>query len=93
VYDKALNPISTANHDNRTGRWVLPFRAAWAPASDGLLVGAMGRSVDILDAASGAMVGRLRSDAMTAIPARNAAHRELPAVAAGTASGRVHVFR
>jgi hypothetical protein len=93
VYDKALNPISTHNHDNRTGRWVLPFRAGWAPASDGLLVGAMDRAVDVLDAATGVMVGRLRSDAMTAIPARNAAHRELPAVAAGTASGRVHIFR
>ena len=34
--------LSTAiKHNNQTGRWVLPFRAVWAPGSDGVVVGSM----------------------------------------------------
>lgn len=40
-------------HDNNTGRWVLPFRACWTAAGDGVVVGNMKRFVDVFDAASG----------------------------------------
>ncbi len=32
-------------HNNNTGRWVIPFRAVWTAASDGLICGGMGRTV------------------------------------------------
>ena len=32
-------------HNNNTGRWVIPFRAVWGPASDCLIVGNMKRMV------------------------------------------------
>ena len=35
----------------------------------------------------------LRDDLLTAIPSRNAAHPTRPVIAAGTNSGRVHIFR
>jgi len=42
IWDGAdgLAPRLTIRHDNNTGRWVLPFRAVWTPAGDGVIVGA-----------------------------------------------------
>jgi hypothetical protein len=51
------------------------------------------RAVDVLDAATGRRLAALRCEGMTAIPARSCVHPALPALAAGTASGRAHVFR
>ena len=36
---------------------------------------------------------QLSSEAITAIPSRNAAHTALPVLAAATNSGRVHIYR
>jgi hypothetical protein len=38
-----MAPLLTIKHDNNTGRWVLPFRACWNAASDGVIVGAFWR--------------------------------------------------
>lgn len=43
-----------------SGRWVLPFRACWNAAGDGVIVGNMNRFVDIFDAGSGALAGQVR---------------------------------
>ncbi|KAL4433964.1 hypothetical protein ABPG75_000405 [Micractinium tetrahymenae] len=81
-------------HDNNTGRWVLPFRAVWTPAADGVIVGNMKRFVDIFDAQSGGMLAQLSSEHMTAIASRNAVHPAgLPVLASATNSGRIHVYR
>lgn len=53
----------------------------------------MHRSVDVIDPVSGKLVVALKSDLMTAIPARNAVHPTLPILAAATASGRVHLWQ
>ena len=92
-----LTRLATCKHNNNTGRWVIPFRAIWAPpawAPDTVLVGGMARTIDVFSAATGAALASLRSpDSMTAIPSRVAAHPALPVVAGATASGRVNVFR
>jgi hypothetical protein len=90
---EALAPLLTVKHDNNTGRWVLPFRAAWTPAADGFIVGNMKRYVDLFDAADGSLAAQLSSERMTAIASRNAAHPALPVLAAATNSGRLHVYR
>eukprot|EP00798_Chlamydomonas_sp_ICE-L_P023956 gene23956-9528_t len=43
-----LTPSLKIKHNNQTGRWVIPFRAIWGPASDCALVGCMNRAVDVL---------------------------------------------
>lgn len=92
-----LTRLATAKHNNNTGRWVIPFRAVWAPpawAGDTVLVGGMARTIDVFSAGSGKALASLRSpDCMTAIPSRVAAHPSVPVLAGATASGRVNVFR
>jgi hypothetical protein len=81
-------------HNNNTGRWVVPFRPAWSPAGDALLVGDMKRGVALFDAAAGAQLGLLSAEPLTAIPSRLALHPAgLPVLAAATSSGRVHIWR
>ena len=90
----AAKPSVTIKHNNQTGRWVLPFRAIWSAAGDGVMCGSMQRHVEIFNPKSGASLARYDSpDHMTAIASRLACHRTLNYVAAGTASGRVHVYR
>lgn len=85
-------------HNTQTGRWVIPFRPAWW-GPDTLLCGDMKRGVAAYDAATGARLGALAGDALTAIPSRLAAwgggggEGGAPMLAAATSSGRVHVFR
>ena len=81
-------------HNNQTGRWVLPFRAVWTPAGDGVVIGSMRREVELFDSSSGKLAGKY-SDAerMTAIASRYAVHPTKDIVAAGTASGRLHIYR
>ncbi|KAK9823208.1 hypothetical protein WJX72_001110 [[Myrmecia] bisecta] len=80
------------SHNNNTGRWVVPFRATWGPAADCLVVGNMKRTVDIFSA-SGSQEAALSSEYMTAITSRNVFHPQLPILAAGSASGRMHIYR
>ena len=49
--------------------------------------------VDLYDTAGGKKLGSLSSDFMTAIVSRCVAHPHLPALAAGSASGRLHIFQ
>ena len=87
-------PSLKIKHNNQTGRWVLPFRAVWTPAGDGVVIGSMRREVELFDSSSGKLAGKY-SDAerMTAIASRYAVHPTKDIVAAGTASGRLHIYR
>ena len=40
-----LNELVSMRHYNNTGRWVVPFRAVWGPASDTVICGSMKRTV------------------------------------------------
>lgn len=81
-------------HNNQTGRWVLPFRAVWTPAGDGVVIGSMRREIEVFESSSGKLAGKY-SDAerMTAIASRYAVHPSKDIIAAGTASGRLHIYR
>ena len=81
-------------HCTQTGRWVVPFRATWTAASDGVLVGGMKRTAEVYSARTGKRLTSLSSpELMTAIPSRNAAHPDGRTIAAATNSGRVHLYR
>ena len=46
-------PARKITHDTSTGRYIVPFRAIWTAASDGVLVGSMakgGRRATLYDA-------------------------------------------
>ena len=87
-------PTAVVKHNNQTGRWVLPFRAIWSASGDGILCGSMQRHVEIFHPSTGKSLAKYQSpEHMTAIASRLACHRSLDYVAAGTASGRVHVYR
>ena len=40
-----LQQLAVRKHYNNTGRWVVPFRAVWGPASDTVICGSMKRTV------------------------------------------------
>jgi hypothetical protein len=56
-----LAQLVSMRHDNNTGRWVLPFRACWTAAGDGVVVGNMKRFVDVFDASSGQLAVQVGS--------------------------------
>ncbi|KAK9868093.1 hypothetical protein WJX84_011731 [Apatococcus fuscideae] len=89
---KDLAQAVSIKHYNNTGRWVSPFRSVWGPAADTILCGSMKRNIDMYGS-DGAQAAAMNSEHMTAIASRNAVHPFLPALAAGTASGRVHIYR
>lgn len=79
-------------HNNQTGRWISPFRAVWTPDAAAGVIGDLKRAVLAFELPAGKQKHALQSEAMTAIPSRVACHAELPVVAAGTSSGRVHLW-
>ena len=89
----AATKLNSIKHDNQTGRWVIPFRAVWSPAADAVVVGSMRRETELIDVAGRYLARLSDAAAMTAIPSRHACHAFTPAIAAATASGRVHVWQ
>lgn len=89
----SLARVAVCPHDNQTGRWVIPFRAVWAPSGDGVLCGGMRRTVDVFGATGGKPRAALADETMTAIASRLAPHLTAGALAAATGSGRVNVWR
>ncbi|DBB11441.1 hypothetical protein WJX82_009846 [Trebouxia sp. C0006] len=87
-----LSQLASMKHYNNTGRWVVPFRGVWGPASDTVIVGSMKRTIDVFNDEGGKMA-QLSSEHQTAISSRHCVHPTLPVLAAGTASGRMHVYR
>lgn len=93
VFGADGNRMLRIKHNNQTGKWLLPFRAIWTSSGDGVVVGSMHRETEIFSADNGAPVARHSSEYLTAIPTRHACHASGTAIAAGTASGRVHIWR
>ena len=89
----AFAPSRAIRHCTQTGRWVVPFRAIWSAAGDGIVCGGMKRTCDVYEAASGKRAAVLSSEDMTAIPSRNAVHQSGHAVACATNSGRIHIYQ
>lgn len=87
-------PAVSVRHDNQTGRWLLPLRAVWTPGGDAFVVGSMKRETEVFSAATGARVAaHAHPSLLTAVPSRHAVHPgRAGAVAAGTASGRAHIW-
>jgi WD40 repeat protein len=88
----ASTPVRSIRHCTQTGRWVVPFRAVWTAAGDGIVCGGMKRTCEVFDAVSGKRMSSLSSEHMTAIPSRNAVHASGGAIACATNSGRVHLY-
>lgn len=93
VWSDAGESIVRVKHDNNTGRWLLPLRAIWAPDGASFVCGSMKRETEVINAATGAALARHKDDLLTAVPSRHACHASSNAIAAGTASGRVHIWR
>lgn len=79
-------------HDNQTGRWLLPLRAVWAPCGTAFVVGSMKRDTELFSAADGRCIAQHSDALLTAVPSRHACHPSRPIIAAGTASGRAHLW-
>ncbi|KAK9696484.1 hypothetical protein K7432_012439 [Basidiobolus ranarum] len=94
--DKFDKPIRIS-HNNRTGRWLTLFRPVWSPVTyqtpPFLIVGNMNRWVDIYSGTSGKLLHTLSDpDRITAVPAVNAFHPNMPIVASANGSGRMMVW-
>lgn len=96
LYDRSLSGQSVLlhriNHNNNTGRWILPFKPQWSPAGDAVVVGGMQRTIDMISPELGGIVQSIASEGLTAIPARNVFHPWRPVLAGATNSGRLHIF-
>jgi WD repeat-containing protein 76 len=80
-------------HDNNTGRWLLPFRAIWAADGSAVICGSMKRETEFFSASTGKSLKALKNpELLTAVPSRHAVNAEGTAIAAATASGRVHIW-
>jgi WD repeat-containing protein 76 len=78
-------------HNHQTGRWISPFKAIWSPDAGHIFCGDMRRGVwsQGVDSTDNML---LCSDHMTAITPRLACHDVLGVLAAGSGSGRVHLW-
>jgi WD40 repeat protein len=93
VWSDKYESATRIKHDNNTGRWLLPFRAIWAADGAAVVCGNMSRETELFDPKTGGSMARWRHEALlTAVPSRHACHAGGAAVAAATASGRVHVW-
>jgi WD40 repeat protein len=97
--DSPVHPTDSIYHDNKTGRWLAVFRAAWDPKqSDAFLIGSMARprQAEIYTTEDDTL-RRLMSlqdpDYLASVQSRNCFHPTLDVVMCANASGRVHVFR
>jgi len=85
-------------HNNHTGRWITNFRAVWHPKrEDVFVIGSMDRpdrKVEIFetDPKIKMLTTLMDEQYFTTIGAVSVFHPYMPAVAAGNASGYVHVF-
>jgi WD40 repeat protein len=91
-------------HDNKTGRYVPVFHAAWDPKADhAFVIGSMcrPRQVEIFSATGGKGVKGKCTRVMSlqdpewlgSVQSRNCFHPKNDVVVCGNASGRMHIFR
>jgi WD40 repeat protein len=90
-------PLHSIRHDNKTGRWLTTFQAAWHPVLDVFVSGSMQqpRCVELWEPAGGRRLKACAGDAMTAVASRCAFHPRTDRliVAGGNSSGRVTIVR
>lgn len=90
---------NSCHHDNKTGRYLPVFHAAWDPKSDhAFVIGSMSRprQVEIYTTDSNKMrrVMSLQDpEYLGSVQSRNCFHPTQDIVCCGNASGRVHIFR
>ncbi|ORX91415.1 WD40 repeat-like protein [Basidiobolus meristosporus CBS 931.73] len=94
--DKFEKPIRIS-HNNRTGRWLTLFRPMWCPVTyqtpPFLIVGNMNRWVDVFSGTTGQLLHTLSdTDRITAVPAVNTFHPNMPIIGSANASGRMMVW-
>jgi len=94
---KRINPQCQTRHNNQTGRWLTPFRPAWHPLREGMLVtGSMERprQIEVWNTEGGNldMVTRLRGEDLGSVCSLVDIHPRMDIVVGGNSSGRVHVF-
>ncbi|KAG8227158.1 hypothetical protein J437_LFUL001702 [Ladona fulva] len=88
---------TSIRHDNRTGRWITPFRAVWHPQrDDAFVVGSMGqpRQVEVYGR-HGRLLAAIGSNGplpINTICSVNAFHPHRLVLASADSAGRVHVF-
>jgi WD40 repeat protein len=91
-----LKPAHSLAHDNRTGRYLAVFHAAWDPRDDDAFVcGSMlqPRRIELFNAKDKIkLVLNLAGDGLSSVCSRNAFHPTLDIVAGVNASGRLHLF-
>lgn len=83
------------SHNNHTGRWLTPFRAAWHPArEDVFVVGSMNRPREItLFSDEGKKLHSFKDEEyLGSVCSLNALHPTLDLVVGTNSSGRLHVF-
>jgi len=94
-----LKPTHSVRHDNRTGRYLAVFHAAWDPKdSEAFAVGSMlqPRRVEVFGVSPAGRMSlamNLAGDALNSVQSRNAFHPTLDIIACANASGRLHLFR
>jgi hypothetical protein len=91
-----LKPAHSLAHDNRTGRYLAVFHAAWDPRDDdAFLCGSMmqPRRVELFHAKDKIKLAlNLTGDGLSSVCSRNAFHPTLDLVAGVNASGRLHLL-
>ncbi|KAI9798809.1 MAG: hypothetical protein M1825_004982 [Sarcosagium campestre] len=96
IDDDAMSPATVVRHNNQTGRWVTILRAQWQQQPhDGIqkfCIGNMNRYVDIYTA-DGEQLAQLGGEGITAVPAVAQFHPTADWVAAGTASGKLCLWK
>lgn len=97
VLDEAvMSPEITISHNNQTGRWVTILRPQWQRyPSDSIqkfVIGNMNRFVDVYSA-NGEQLAQLGGDTITAVPAVAVFHPTKDWIAAGTASGKLCLWK
>ncbi|KAL5007575.1 hypothetical protein ScPMuIL_016381 [Solemya velum] len=99
IYDTASPSVDvklrkTVPHNNKTGKWLTPFKATWHPAREDLwVVGSLDhpRQIEVFNE-EGSVVAILRDDFLCSVCSCNCFHPTRNVLAGGNASGRVHLF-
>lgn len=84
----------TLKHNNRTGRWLSPFRAVWVPGCDELfLVGSMEypRRIEVYSS-SGSLLYKFMGEGLASVCSIVEVHPERIVIAGGNSSGKLHVL-
>ena len=94
--EEVMDPEITISHNNQTGRWVTILRPQWQRhPTDGIqkfVIGNMNRFVDVY-ASTGEQLAQLGGEGITAVPAVAVFHPTKDWIAAGTASGKLCLWK